>query len=68
MEGYKRRTAIERVNSRIDQVYGFEHHFIRGKKKMRLRLGLGLLVMLGTAVAWVELKKPQNLRSLVKAA
>ena len=26
-------------------------HFIRGKKKMRLRLGLGLLVMLGTALA-----------------
>jgi len=67
-EGYKKRTAIERVNSRIDQVYGFEHHFIRGKKKMRLRLGLGLLVMLGTAVAWVELKKPQKLRSLVKVA
>jgi len=68
VEGYKKRTAIERVNSRIDQVYGFEHHFIRGKKKMRLRVGLGLLVMLGTAVAWVELKKPQNIRSLVKAA
>ena len=67
-ELYKRRTAVERVNSRIDQVYGFERHFIRGKKKMRLRLGLGLLVMLGTAVAWVEAKKPDRLRSLVKAA
>ena len=31
VEGYKRRTVIERVNSRIDQVYGFEHHFIRSK-------------------------------------
>ena len=33
-----------------------------------LRLGLALLTMLGTAVAWVEMKKPQNMRSLVKAA
>lgn len=66
--GYKKRTAIERVNSRIDQVYGFERHFIRGKAKLRLRLGLGLLVMLGTALAWVEMKRPENLRSLVKAA
>lgn len=68
VKGYKKRTAIERVNSRIDQVYGFERHFIRSKKKMRLRLGLGLLVMLGTAVAWVQMKKPQNVCSLVKAA
>jgi hypothetical protein len=68
IRGYKKRTAVERVNSRIDQVYGFEHHFIRGKAKVRLRLGLGLLAMLGTAVAWVELKRPENVRSLVKAA
>jgi hypothetical protein len=68
IEGYKKRTAVERVNSRIDQVYGFEDHFIRGKKKMRLRLGLALLVMLGTALAWVRLKKPEKMRSLVQAA
>lgn len=66
--GYKKRTAIERVNARIDQVYGFERHFIRGKAKVRLRLGLALLVMLGTALAWVEMKNPQRLRSLVRAA
>lgn len=68
VEGYKMRTAVERVNSRIDQVYGFEHHFVRGRKKVRLRLGLALLTMLGTAVAWVERKKPERLRSLVRAA
>lgn len=68
VKGYARRTAIERVNARIDQVYGFERHFIRGMKKMRLRLGLALLVMLGTARAWVELKQPQNVRSLLRVA
>lgn len=68
VKGYAKRTAIERVNARIDQVYGFERHFIRGMKKMRLRLGLALLVMLGTALAWVELKQPQNVRSLLRVA
>ncbi len=67
-KGYAKRTAVERVNARIDQVYGFERHFIRGKKKMRLRLGLALLVMLGTALAWVEAGQVQNVRSLLKAA
>ena len=68
VQGYKKRTAVERVNSRIDQVYGFERHFIRGKSKMRLRLGLGLLVMLGTALAWVKAGKLDKVRSLVQAA
>jgi hypothetical protein len=65
---YAKRTAVERVNSRIDQVYGLEHHFIRGLERMRLRISLTMLVMLGTAVAWVKLKKPENVRSLLKAA
>lgn len=68
VEGYKKRTAIERVNSRIDQVYGFERHFIRGKAKVRLRLGLGLLAMLGTALAWVEAGQVERARSLIRAA
>lgn len=68
IEAYKKRTAVERVNSRIDQVYGFERHFIRGKAKVKVRLGLALLVMLGTAVAWVEAGQVDKLRSLVKAA
>ena len=63
-----RSTAIERVNARLDQVYGFERHFIRGKAKVRLRLGLALLVMLGTAVAWVEAGKVERVRSLIRAA
>jgi hypothetical protein len=67
-KGYNKRTAIERVNSRIDQVYGFEHHFIRSKTKVRLRLGLALMVMLGTALAWVKAGKVERARSLIRAA
>lgn len=65
---YKKRTAVERVNSRLDRVFGFEEHYIRGLKKMTLRCTLALLVMLVMALGRVREKKVQNLRSLVSAA
>ena len=43
---YDRRTSVERVNSRLDNVLEFERHHIRGLKKMRVRVGLALCVML----------------------
>ena len=48
---YKSRTSVERVNSRIDNVYGFEKHFIRGIKKMKMRCSLALIVMLVKEIA-----------------
>lgn len=65
---YKRRTAAERVNSRLDVSFGFEEHFIRGLAKMRLRAGLALLVMLAMAVGRIKEKQRPMLRSLVAAA
>lgn len=47
---YKKRTAVERVNARLDEAFGFEKHFIRGLKKMHLRCTLALVVMLAMAV------------------
>jgi len=46
----KGRTAVERVNSRLDVSFGFERHFIRGQKKMEMRVGLAPCVMLAMAV------------------
>jgi len=65
---YKKRTAVERVNSRIDVSFGFEQHFIRGLKKMRFRCSLALCVMLAMAVGRVKEKRPDLLRSLVQSA
>lgn len=65
---YDSRTAVERVNSRIDNVFGFEKHFIRGEKKMRLRVSLALAVMLAMACGRVKQNKPELLRSLLKPA
>lgn len=65
---YKKRTAVERVNSRLDVSFGFERHFIRGLAKMRLRMGLALVVMLAMALGRVREKRAGLMRSLVRAA
>jgi hypothetical protein len=62
---YKKRTSVERVNSRLDVSFGFERHYIRGMKKMRLRCGLALVVMLSMAVGWIKAGEQERLRSLV---
>jgi len=65
---YDKRTSVERVNSRIDVSFGFEHHYIRGLKKMQLRCGLALSVMLAIAVGRLRQENPELMRSLVKVA
>lgn len=62
---YKKRTSVERVNSRLDVSFGFENHFIRGLKKMRLRVGLALCVMLALALGRVKENQANQMRSLV---
>lgn len=65
---YKKRTAVERVNSRLDASFGFERHFIRGLKKMKLRCSLAMIVMLAMAVGRIKQKQEDKIRSLVKTA
>ena len=65
---YAKRTAVERVNSRIDMSYEFEHHTIRGLRKMRVRVGLALVVMLAMAVGFISRGRPELMRSLVGSA
>jgi len=65
---YKKRTAVERVNSRLDVSFGFEQHFIRGQVKMQFRCSLALCIMLALAVGRVKEKQPDLMRSLVKTA
>ena len=65
---YKARTAVERVNSRLDVSFGFENHTIRGLKKMKVRCGLALSVMLAIAIGRCQKKQNHLIRSLVKAA
>lgn len=66
-EEYKGRTAVERVNSRLDVSFGFENHYIRGLKKMKVRVGLALCVMLAMAIGRIKENQAENMRSLIKA-
>ena len=65
---YKKRTTIERINGRMDTSFGFENHYIRGQKKMQLRVGLSLIVMLAMAVGRVKQNQPKLMRSLIRPA
>jgi hypothetical protein len=62
---YAHRTAVERVNSRLDVSFGFELHTIRGMAKMKLRCGLALCVMLAMALGRIQEKQVEKMRSLV---
>jgi len=65
---YNKRTAVERVNSRFDVIFGFEERIVRGKARMTLNVGLVLIIMLGMAVGRVETKQEGLIRSLVRVA
>jgi hypothetical protein len=62
---YDKRTAVERVNSRLDVSFGFELHTIRGMAKMKMRCGLVLCVMLAMALGRIKENQTEKMRSLV---
>lgn len=64
--GYNRRSALERINNRIDNNFGFEDHYIRGKASMTTRVGLALAVMMALALGHVSQGRQEQMRSLVK--
>ncbi len=63
---YKKRVAVERVNSRLDVSFGFERHFIRGQQKMQVQVGLALIVMLAMALGRIQQGQSKQMRSLIK--
>ena len=65
---YRRRSAMERINSRIDQGFGFETHYIRGLAKMKARIGLALAVMMALALGQVRAGHAERMRPLVGVA
>lgn len=64
---YKKRTAVERVNSRVGKQLGFDVHFVRGMHKMRLKAGLAMVVMLSIAVAQAKRNRLEKMRTLLAA-
>ena len=66
IRGYNRRSALERINNRIDNHFCFEKHYIRGKDKMQTRVGLALAVMMAMALGHIKEGRLDQIRSLVK--
>jgi len=64
---YKGRTAVERLNGRLDRDYMFEDHCIRGLEKMDLMVSVSMIIMNGMAVGKIRDGKTK-LRSLKNVA
>ena len=65
--GYRRRSALERIYSRLDNDFGFERHFLRGRSRMTARVGLAMTVMMALALAHARAGRRDRMRSLVGA-
>ena len=63
---YNRRSSLERINSRLDNDFCFEKHYIRGKAKMQTRVGLATAVMMAMALGHVRAGRIKQMRSLVQ--
>jgi hypothetical protein len=64
---YKGRTAVERLNGRLDRDFLFEDHCIRGLKKMRLMVSLSLLFMNAMALGKIGRGVTEHLASMTRA-
>lgn len=64
---YAGRTAVERVNSRIDWMFGFEDHTIRGLTKMHVRMSIAFVLMLSFAVGKIRQNKAGEIRQFLRA-
>jgi len=64
---YRMRTAVERVNSRLDVAYGFEERRTRGLARTNVHMGMALLVMMAMAVWRVQNQQKDKIRSLLEA-
>jgi hypothetical protein len=63
---YKGRTAVERLNGRLDRDYMFEDHCIRGLKKMKLMVSLTLLTMNAMALGKIKRGATEKLAALTQ--
>jgi len=63
---YKGRTAVERLNGRLDRDFMFEDHCIRGLKKMKLMVSLTLLIMNSMALGKIKRGETEHLAALTR--
>jgi len=65
---YKTRSACERVNSRLKENVLLDDLKVRGLPKVKVRIGLNLLVMLAIAVGMAERNRLKDCRRIISCA
>lgn len=62
---FRGRSAIERVNGRLDRDFMFENHTIRGLAKMTLHVSMAFIIQLGYALCKVAKQETSHLAAWV---
>ena len=65
---YRRRTAVERVNSRLKEHLQLDEQHVRGVGKVTVNATFSLLVMVGAALAMARKERWKDLRRIVRMA
>lgn len=65
---FRRRTAVERVNSRLKEHLQLDEQYVRGIGKITVNATLSLLVMVGAALAMARKERWNDLRRIVRLA
>jgi transposase len=60
---YRKRTAVERVNSRLEEHFSLLNHRVRGLRNITLHIQLCIIAMLINAQAAINVGKPSKIRS-----
>lgn len=67
-DAYKRRTSIERLFSRLDNLYGLEKCRVHGLGKVTARITVALCAMAATAIGWIEEGRIEKRRCTLQSA
>lgn len=61
---YNKRTALERINGRMDRDFNLENHKVRGIKKATVIIDIMMIGMLAMAKGHIINKQPEKIRKL----
>ena len=62
---YRKRSAMERINSRVADGFMLHSHYLRGRQSKGLKITISMTVMLAAVNFAMQLNKPEQIRSLV---
>lgn len=64
---YRKRSALERINSRVADGFMLHIYDLRGKQSMGLKITVSMMVMPAAGNFAMQLNRPEQIRSLALA-